>query len=284
MGIGPNGEGRPTREPLRRDARKHAQPAPLPRRQFFAVSPVACPYIPGRFERKLIVDLAGSDDPHFYDDLSRAGFRRSHRFAYRPACRSCASCVPVRIAVERFCHTRSTRRVRNANRDLRGGLVGARATSEQFRLFAAYQGARHGEGDMASMRYGDYKAMVEDTPVRTAVAEFRDGHGSLVAAVLIDLLDDGISAVYSFYDPHQAKRSLGIWSVLRLVEECRRRGLPFLYLGYWIAESPKMAYKGRFPALERLGEGGWTAFERPSPRPSPRERSEGVPNQIPRLA
>ncbi len=282
MDIGPKGESRPRREPLQREPRMAAQRGlSWPRRQFFAVSPVACPYIPGRAERKLIVDLAGSGGTHFYDDLSRAGFRRSHRFAYRPACRGCASCVPVRIAVERFCHTRSTRRVRNTNQGLRGGLVAARATAEQYRLFAAYQGARHGDGDMASMRYGDYRAMVEDTPVRTAIAEFRDGCGDLVAAALIDLLDDGISAVYSFYDPHQARRSLGIWSVLWLVEECRRRGQPFLYLGYWIAESPKMAYKDRFPALERLGAGGWTEFEGPSPQPSPRKRGEGVPNEIP---
>jgi arginyl-tRNA--protein-N-Asp/Glu arginylyltransferase len=110
------------------------------------------------------------------------------------------------------------------------------------------------------MRYGDYRAMVEDTPVRTAIAEFRNPRGALVAATLIDLLDDGISAVYSFYDPRQPKRSLGIWSVLWLVEECRRRGHPFVYLGYWIAESPKMAYKERFPALERLAVGGWIPF------------------------
>jgi arginine-tRNA-protein transferase len=168
----------------------------------------------------------------------------------------------VRIVIERFRHTRSTRRVRNVNRDLCGSLASPHATSEQFRLFSTYQRLRHGDSDMASMRYGDYRGMVEDTPVRTAIAEFRDGCGSLVAASLIDLLDDGVSAVYSFYDPHQTKRSLGIWSVLWLVEECRRRGLPFVYLGYWIADSPKMAYKDRFPALERLEKGGWVTFAR----------------------
>jgi leucyl-tRNA---protein transferase len=152
--------------------------------------------------------------------------------------------------------------VRNTNGDLCGRLVAARATPEQFKLFASYQRARHGDSDMASMRYGDYRGMVEDTPIRTALAEFRDDHGGLVAASLIDLLDDGVSAVYSFYDPHQTKRSLGIWSVLWLVEECQCRGLPFVYLGYWIADSPKMAYKNRFPALERLDEGGWTVFAR----------------------
>ena len=234
-----------------------------PSRQFFATSPVACPYIPGRAERKLIVELGGSGGAAFYDDLSRAGFRRSHRFAYRPG-------VPrlrlLRAGADRrralLPHSLDPAQYVTPTATFAAVSFRPRATPEQFRLFSAYQRLRHGDSDMASMRYGDYRGMVEDTPVRTAIAEFRDGCGSLVAASLIDLLDDGVSAVYSFYDPHQPKRSLGIWSVLWLVEECQRRGLPFVYLGYWIADSPKMAYKHRFPALERLDEGGWTAFAR----------------------
>ena len=233
-----------------------------PMRPFFATAPVPCPYIAGRAERKLIVELDGDSAPVFYDDLSRAGFRRSHRFAYRPVCRGCASCVPVRIAVDRFAPTRSSRRVVNLNRDLTGAVVAPRANVEDFRLFWIYQRTRHGDSEMAAMSYADYRAMVEDTPVRTGVAEFRDGDGRLVAASLIDLLDDGISAVYSFYDPRQGKRSLGTWSILWLVEECRRRALPYVYLGYWIADSPKMAYKARFTGLERLVPGGWIDFPR----------------------
>jgi arginine-tRNA-protein transferase len=176
--------------------------------------------------------------------------------------------VPVRIAVDRFSHTRSTRRIRNTNRDFSGRLLPARATPEQFRLFSAYQRSRHSDSDMASMSYGDYRGMVEDTPVRSAVAEFRDVSGALVAASLVDLLDDGVSAVYSFYDPQQPRRSLGTWSILWLVEQCRRHGQPYVYLGYWIAESPKMAYKARFPALECLAGGSWTDFAA-SPHPFP---------------
>ena len=262
MDLRPGAENRQKREWLRREARsasaKEGPPAPF--RQFFATSPISCPYIGGRAERKLIVELGGNGAALFYDDLSRAGFRRSHGFAYRPACRGCSSCVPVRIAVDRFSHTRSTRRIRNTNRDISGRLLAARATPEQFRLFSAYQRSRHSDSDMASMSYGDYRGMVEDTPVRTAIAEFRDFSGELVAASLIDLLDDGLSAVYSFYDPQQPKRSLGTWSVLWLVEQCRNQDQPFVYLGYWIAESPKMAYKARFPALERLAAGSWTDF------------------------
>ena len=248
-----------------------------PFQQFFATASVACPYIPGRAERKLIVELAGRAAPAFYNELSRAGFRRSHRFAYRPACRACAACVPVRIAVERFTNTRSTRRVRNANAaanlgpnsvaaaagatgTLTGLLLAPRATPEQFQLFVAYQHSRHRDSDMAAMSYADYRGMVEDSAVDTAIVEYRDEAGALVAVSLIDRLDDGISAVYSFYDPAQRRRSLGTWCILWLVEECRRAGLPYVYLGYWIGESPKMAYKARFPALERLSDGQWVPF------------------------
>ena len=228
--------------------------------QFFATAPVPCPYIPGRAERKLVVELAGRGAPIFYDELSRAGFRRSHRFAYRPACRLCSACVPVRIAVESFADTRSTRRVRNLNREFSGRLVPPRASLAQFRLFAAYQHSRHRDSDMALMSYADFRSMVEDTTVRTAIADFRSPDGSLVAVSLIDRLDDGLSAVYSFYDPTRDRQSLGTWSILWLVQESRRLGLPYVYLGYWIAESPKMAYKARFPGLEQLVGGDWVPF------------------------
>jgi len=255
MDIGPERRGK-------RD--RGANALAIPFQQFFATAAVPCPYLPGRDERKLIVELAGRPAPAFYDELSRAGFRRSHRFAYRPACRSCAACVPVRIAVERFAHTRSTRRVRNLNAGVSGALAGRllapRATEEQFALFAAYQRSRHRDSDMAAMTYDDYRGMVEDSAVRTALVEYRDSTGALVAVSLIDRLDDGISAVYSFYDPAQHRRSLGTWCILWLVEECRRAGLAYVYLGYWIAESPKMAYKARFPALERLADGQWVPF------------------------
>jgi arginine-tRNA-protein transferase len=264
--------------PDRRGKRDRAADAfVVPYQQFFATAAVPCPYVPGRDERKLIVELAGRAGASFYDELSRAGFRRSHRFAYRPACRSCAACVPVRIAVDRFAHTRSTRRVRNLNARLNAGapngrnggalagrLLAPRATAEQFELFAAYQRSRHCDSDMAAMSYADYRGMVEDSAVRTAIAEIRTPEGALVAVSLIDRLDDGLSAVYSFYDPTHHRRSLGTWSILWLVEECRRAGLAYVYLGYWIAESPKMAYKARFPALERLADGRWIQFVPPS--------------------
>ncbi|MGA8403159.1 MAG: arginyltransferase [Stellaceae bacterium] len=260
MEIG-TGNGRPIVGPSWVEPRAlHNSGRSQPLRQFFTAGPVACPYVAGRAERKLIVELTGGAAANFYDELSRAGFRRSQGFAYRPACPQCASCVPVRIAVNDFVHSRSTRRVRNANRGLSGRLVAARATPEHFQLFVAYQRSRHRDSDMAAMTYADYRSMVEDTPLRTVIAEFRDAAGTLVAASLLDRLDDGVSAVYSFYDPSFEKRSLGTWSILWLVEECRRQGMPYVYLGYWIGESPKMAYKARFPAIEHLTASGWVSL------------------------
>jgi leucyl-tRNA---protein transferase len=230
--------------------------------QFHATAPVVCPYLSGRAERKLIVELNETNAALIYGDLSRAGFRRSHHFAYRPACRGCTACVPVRISVARFSDSKWTRRIRNANRDLSVRFVPAHATPEQFRLFWAYQHLRHSDSEMATMSYREYRGMVEDSPIRSELAEIRDKTGSLVAASLIDRLDDGISAVYSYFDPYQRKRSLGSLSILCLVDECRRRVEPFVYLGYWIAESPKMAYKARFPALEWLTGAGWNEMPR----------------------
>jgi arginyl-tRNA--protein-N-Asp/Glu arginylyltransferase len=261
MDIGPGRSASAQRERRRGETRRAPQPDGLAALvQFFPTSAVECPYVPGRFERKLIAELSGHEAPALYDSLSRAGFRRSHRFAYRPACRGCDACVPVRIDVARFAHTRSTRRIRNRNADLDARLLGARATPEQYCLFVDYQRSRHGGSDMAAMSYADYRGMVEDTPVRTGLAEFRDAEDRLVAVALIDRVDDGLSAVYSFYDPSDARRSLGTWSILWLVEESRRHGLPYVYLGYWIEESRKMAYKARFTALESLSAGGWSAF------------------------
>jgi leucyl-tRNA---protein transferase len=262
MDIRPGRSAGAQRERLRPETRRAPPPDSLaiPLVQFFPSSAVDCPYVPGRSERKLIAELVGRDAPALFDALSRAGFRRSHRFAYRPACRGCDACVPVRIAVARFAHTRSSRRIRNRNADLHGRLVAARATAEQYHLFRDYQRVRHGGSDMAAMSYGDYRGMVEDTPVRTAVAEFRDPAERLLSVALIDRLDDGFSAVYSFYDPGEGQRSLGTWSILWLVEESRREQLPYVYLGYWIEDSRKMAYKARFPALERLAPGGWRKF------------------------
>ncbi|MGH6983496.1 MAG: arginyltransferase [Stellaceae bacterium] len=235
----------------------HITTALAPPHHFFATGTLPCPYVEGQSERKLVVELFGHGAPDFYNNLSRAGFRRSHSLAYRPACAGCGRCVPVRIPVVEFLESRSLRRIRNANRDLYAGAGIAHADHDQFRLFQRYQRSRHAESDMAAMTYTDYRAMVEDTPLTTALVRLRDRDGVLRGACLADLLDDGVSAVYSFYDPAGGKRGLGTMLILALVDEARRRRLPYVYLGYWIAESPKMAYKARFRPLEALGPDGW---------------------------
>jgi arginine-tRNA-protein transferase len=223
----------------------------------FRTLPALCPYLPGRTERRLIADLTGDDAAARFDELSRAGFRRSHGYAYRPACVGCAECVAVRVRVADFQPNRTQRRVLRANDDLTGSFVAARATDEHFRLFGEYQRTRHGDGDMALMTFADYRAMVEETPVDTALREYRDSALALRAVCLVDQLGDGPSAVYSFFDPDLAQRSLGNYMVLDLIAQARAAGQPYVYLGYWIAGSRKMSYKARFRPLQALGPRGW---------------------------
>lgn len=226
-------------------------------RQFFATAPTPCPYIAGRSEQKLVIELRTEDAGRFFGDLARAGFRRSHSLAYRPACRDCSACVPVRIPVGGFAPTRSLRRVAARNRDLVARERPPVATEEHFILFKRYLRRRHGESDMADMGWRDYRSMVEDTTVDSALIEHRDAAGRLAAVCLVDLADDSISAVYSFFEPDEPKRSLGKHVVLELIRRATELHLDHVYLGYWIAGSETMDYKRGFPGLEAFRDGRW---------------------------
>ncbi len=229
--------------------------------RFFYSAPAPCPYLPGRVERRIFADLTGPKAAHGYDLLSEAGFRRSLGFAYRPACPGCNACIAVRIPVARFAAAGKWRRIQRTNNDL---LVTERppvATAEQFELFCRYQQSRHGEGEMARMDFADYRTMVEVGVMDSSILEFRRADGGLVAACLADRLGIGLSAVYSFFEPDEARRSLGTHMILTLVDECRTRGLPHVYLGYWIEECRKMAYKTRFRPIEALTREGWQPIE-----------------------
>jgi len=232
---------------------------------FYRTSSQPCPYVAGRVERKVITELALHRSLDLYNDLSRAGFRRSHQLAYRPACPNCNACTPVRVDTDGFSQSRSIRRLAQINADLRVFEAEPIATIEQSRLLSRYQRARHGESDMAGMSFADFRAMIEDSPVDTLLLILRDGAGRLVGICLTDALDDGVSAVYSFFDPDEGRRSLGTWLVVQLIERVRRLGQRYVYLGYWIAESRKMAYKTRFQPLEALGPGGWALLEPTGP-------------------
>jgi len=230
---------------------------------FHRSAPMTCPYLPGRMEQQLFTELSGPGAQGVFERLGEAGFRRSHHIMYRPVCTGCDACVPVRVVATEFEFTRSWRRVLKNNRDLTAVDVGARVNEEQFDLFRRYVGSRHGDGDMANMTARDYVNLVTASPVDTGLVEFRKPDGALVAACLMDKLRDGFSAVYSFFDPDENNRSLGSYMILWLVEEARRRGLRHVYLGFWIADSQKMAYKRRFSPLESFGPAGWAATEAP---------------------
>ncbi len=213
--------------------------------------------MPGRLERKVVTLLAADDSDKLHDALSQAGFRRSQDLAYRPACDECSACVPVRVPVAEFAANRTQRRIVAENDGMTYRAAPALATREHYFLFRRYILARHGDGGMADMDYGDYRAMIEDSPVSTHLAEFRDAEGQLVGVCLTDRMGDGLSLVYSFFDPILADRSPGTAMILRQIGVARSMGVPYVYLGYWIAESRKMAYKRKFRPLEALTPEGW---------------------------
>jgi leucyl-tRNA---protein transferase len=231
--------------------------------QFFLTPGGPCPYLPGRTERKVFARLVGSLAKPLNDALTHSGFRRSQMIAYRPACEGCSACVSVRIVVDGFQSTRSHRRITRRNRDLARIAANGEATREQFGLLRAYLDSRHAGGGMSDMGLFDYVAMVEETPVDTHIVEYRKKagpgeHPALMGCALTDVLRDGLSMVYSFYHPGEVGRSLGTHMIIDHVAEARQRGLPYVYLGYWVRGSEKMDYKSRFHPLEALGPEGWS--------------------------
>jgi len=242
----------------------------FPTRQlrFFLTAPSPCPYLPERYERKVFAHLPLSDGASVNDSLTQVGFRRSQNIAYRPACEACTACVSARLPAADYVFSRSERKTLSRNEDLERHLVEAEATMEQFDLLRRYLTARHADGGMAEMTWPDYVAMVEDTAVRTHIIEYRlrsqdrgphsQGMGELVACALVDLMSDGLSLVYSFYDPTQSRRSLGSFVILDHVIQACLTSLPYVYLGYWVRGSEKMDYKARFSPIELLKPEGWT--------------------------
>ena len=235
--------------------------------EFYVTAPQPCPYLPGRQERKLFTHLTNEKPASLIDNLLRGGFRRSQNIAYMPYCEGCHACVSVRVIVEEFNIRRNMRRVIDKNRRLVALRRPAEPTSEQFALFRRYIDARHGDGGMADMTVLDYAMMVEDSVINTFVTEYRlKPEGALdtqpetwplIAAALCDLLSDGVSMVYSFYEPEAEHLSLGTFMILEHINYARQLGLPYLYLGYWITGSRKMSYKMRFTPQELLGPNGW---------------------------
>jgi arginine-tRNA-protein transferase len=239
--------------------------------QFYLTAPSPCPYLPGKEERKVFTHLVGERAPELNDLLSHGGFRRSQSIAYRPACDGCRACVSVRVIADEFRPSRGMRRIADRNADVIGDMRAGVPTSEQYSVFRSYLDARHRDGGMADMTVLDYAMMVEDSHVETRIVEYRRrgpdsgitgrGLGRLLAVALTDVLNDGLSMVYSFFDPDEAARSLGTFMILDHFARARRMGLPYVYLGYWVKGSRKMDYKGRFLPQERLAPTGWVRVQ-----------------------
>jgi leucyl-tRNA---protein transferase len=230
--------------------------------QFFITAPTPCPYLPGKFERKVFTHLIGADSRNLNTMLSQGGFRRSQNIAYRPACDHCQACTSVRVPVQDFVLSKSFKRVLKKNSDLVTQVVKARATSEHYSLFRGYIDTRHSEGGMADMSVLDFAAMVDDTVADSRIVEYRfdetcENAGELASAVLMDILGDGISMIYSFYEPSYEDRSLGTLMILDAIARVQSMGLPYLYLGYYVRGSRKMEYKARFMPQQRLTVDGW---------------------------
>jgi arginyl-tRNA--protein-N-Asp/Glu arginylyltransferase len=233
--------------------------------QFYLTAPSPCPYLAGKEERKVFTHLVGERAGELNNILTQGGFRRSQSIAYRPACEGCRSCVSVRVIAEEFRPTRSMRRIANRNADVVSEMKIAVPTSEQYAIFRGYLDSRHRDGGMADMTVLDYAMMVEDSHIETRIIEYRRRDGGrtddLLAVALTDVLGDGLSMVYSFFEPDEAPRSLGTLMVLDHIERAQRMGLAYVYLGYWVRGSRKMDYKGRFLPQERLTPDGWARVE-----------------------
>ena len=239
--------------------------APFRFPRFFVTTPSPCPYIAGKTERKVFTELNGQHAADLNDALGRIGFRRSQGVAYRPSCIDCAACISVRVVSGEFQPNASQRKTIRRHSDLEVTACKPWTTEEQYALLRRYLKARHPGGGMVDMDESDFADMVEQSPVKTYVVEYRepsvDGRpGKLVGACLTDQQSDGLSMIYSFFDP-DGRPGLGTYIILDHIVRAGRAGLPYVYLGYWVESSKRMAYKAKFRPLERLGPDGWRKFE-----------------------
>jgi leucyl-tRNA---protein transferase len=238
--------------------------------RFFMTAPARCPYLPGRQERKVFTELTGDDAPTYLEALGQAGFRRSQNVAYRPSCSGCTACISVRVVARDYVPTDSHRRLIKRNQDIHVYECEPWTTDEQYTLLRRYLDARHPSGGMAMMDQFDFSDMVERSPVTTTLYEYREPSeddmplGALLGVALTDHLSDGLSMVYSFYDPASLRKGLGTYIILDHLLRARNQQRSHVYLGYWVKGSAKMDYKARFQPLERLTPAGWIPMASPA--------------------
>ena len=241
--------------------------APFRFPRFFVTSPSPCPYLPGKQERKVFTELSGNNAGELNDALGRIGFRRSQNVAYRPSCADCTACVSVRVVADEFKPNATQRKLMKRNSDLVVSVCKPWSTEEQYALFQRYLRTRHPGGGMTEMDELDYADMVEHSPVDSYIIEYREpsldgAPGQLVGACLTDRQGDGLSMIYSFFEPDDERRpGMGNFIILDHIMRARKSGLPYVYLGYWVNGSPRMQYKVKYQPLERLGAGGWVRFD-----------------------
>ncbi|NRB03870.1 MAG: arginyltransferase [Rhodobacteraceae bacterium] len=232
--------------------------------QFYVTAPQPCPYLDGKMERKLFTALQGDNAEKLNDSLSQQGFRRSQNVLYRPSCAECSACLSARINIAEFKLSRSQRRTLARNSGLKRSVSSPWATEEQYDLFRQYLDQRHADGGMADMDVFEFAAMIEETPIRSRVVEYHDIETeALVGVSLTDVLQDGVSMVYSFYAPDRQNASLGTYMILDHIDVAREAGLPYVYLGYWVPGSQKMGYKAKFSGLEVYHGRRWQKMNNP---------------------
>jgi arginyl-tRNA--protein-N-Asp/Glu arginylyltransferase len=227
--------------------------------KLYATHEHPCSYLKDRSATTIFVDPALNVDGHIYSELSDFGFRRSGKHIYRPNCRSCHACVPVRIPVSLFQPTRAQKRCLKRNADITTTVLKNIATDEHYELYARYIEQRHSDGDMYPPSREQYEDFLSSEWGVTRYLEFRSG-GRLIGVAVSDHLDQGLSAIYTFFDPEEANRSLGVLAVLKQIELAGQFKLPYVYLGYWIRECAKMRYKTQYRPLQMFINSHWLTF------------------------